>query len=332
MKAQLLSANAPVETKPLSYQDVERLDPAPDEIEIKVLACGMCLTDKHIIEGDIALHKTPIIPGHQIVGIVERIGEGVKSIKVGEKVGVPWLHSTCNHCDYCHEGLENLCDKAQFTGYDALGGYAEYAIAKADYVIPLDDEDDPIKIAPLLCAGIVGYRSYKLCKIAPKKKLGLIGFGGSAHLVIQVAKHFDNDVVVYTRSKSHQQLALKLGASRAAPIEEVQKGELDAAIIFAPAGELVLPALTALKKGATLAINAIHTSDIPSMTYDTLYHEREIKSVANATREDGKEFIKLAKQIGIKSEVVTYPLAEANEALIDLKTSKINGSAVLTHD
>lgn len=327
MKAQLLKRNAPVESNPLEFSDVELKKPLAGQVRLKVLACGLCLTDKHIIEGDIPLHQSPIIPGHQIVGKVEKVGPGVDHIKKGMVVGVPWLSSTCCQCSYCDTGLENLCDQAKFTGYDIDGGFAEYTVANAQYVIPLEDHDDPVKIAPLLCAGIVGYRSYKLCNVKPRQKLALFGFGGSASQVIQVAKYFDNEVLVYTRGLEHQKMAMDLGASVATVAEDAEKERYDAAIIFAPSGELVSKALKGLAKGKTLAINAIHTSDI-SLPYNAIYHEREIKSVANATRLDGEEYIKLAREAKIEPKTTTYPLEKANQALNDLKQSKINGSAV----
>ncbi len=330
MKAQILKKIAQVETNPLSYEEIEKGEPGPGEIRIKVLACGLCLTDKHIIEGDIPLKVSPIIPGHQIVGVVDKIGDGIRSLNPGSIVGVPWLHSTCNHCQYCSSHRENLCDQATFTGYDTFGGFAEYTIAVADYVVPLDERCDPVKIAPLLCAGIVGFRSYKLSNIQPGQKLGLFGFGGSAHLTIQVAKHFDVEVEVYTRSENHKKLALEFGASLAEDSGAAKGRNLDAAIIFAPAGELIPIGLSSLKKGGTLAINAIHTSNIPLMPYNLIYGERVLRSVANATREDAIEFLALATKLDIQTKVTTYPLEKLNDALKDLKASKIDGSCVIT--
>lgn len=329
MRAQLLKKNGLIESNPLSFTHVQRLKPLQGEVEIKIIACGVCLTDKHIIEGDIPLHKQPVIPGHQIVGRIESVGPGVTYLKSGMMVGVPWLSSTCNQCCYCDTELENLCDRAKFTGYDVDGGYAEYTIAKADYVIVLREDDDPIKIAPLLCAGIVGYRSYKLCRVKPKGVLALFGFGGSASQVIQVAKYYENEVQVYTRSQSHQKMAIEMGALFAQDASQAKDYLYDAAIIFAPCGELVKFALEGLAKGGTLAINAIHATDIPSMSYDMIYHEREIKSVANATRADAIEYIELARRVNITPKTKVYPLSEANQALLDLKHSQINGSAVL---
>ncbi len=330
MRAQVLRKPGPVESSPLLMEEVEPPTPGRLEVRIKVLACGICLTDKHIIEGEIPLIKSPIIPGHQIVGIIDQLGEGVDRAKMGLLVGIPWLHSTCCHCYYCNMDLENLCDQATFTGYHCNGGYAEYALARIDYLVELEENPDPIKVAPLLCAGVVGYRSYKLSTIKPGQKLGIFGFGSAASLTIQVATNFDVDVEVYTRSLEHRKMALALGATVAEDAMAAPGRNLDAAIMFAPSGDLIRVALQSLRKSGFLAVNAIHTSPIPSMSYDLLYQEKCIKTVTNATREDAREFFDLATSIPIKSTTVSYPLEKANEALVDLKKSKLCGSAVLS--
>ena len=329
MKAQVLKVNGPVENLPLSYEEVETPEPKAGEIRLKVLACGVCLTDRHIIEGDVLLKKCPIIPGHQIVGKIDKLGEGVMTLKEGDVVGVPWLHSTCNQCTYCKSHVENLCDKSTFTGYHEDGGYAEYAIAKADYIVNLPGDCDPVQVAPLLCGGIVGYRSFKLSNIQPNQKLGLFGFGSSAHQIIQVAKHHNIEVEVYTRSENHRQHALELGASRADVAEKAVGRNLDSAIIFAPNGDLVPLALKSLRKGGTLAVNAIYTTDIPVMKYETIYNEKILRTVSHATREDAREYIDLALRIGIKCHVTTYPLEKAGNAIAKSKNSEVEGSIVI---
>ncbi len=328
MKAQIFRKVDLVETRPLSLEEVPAPLPGMKEVRIKVIACGLCLTDKQIIEGDLPLKKTPLIPGHQIVGIIDQLGKGVTGCKKGSLVGIPWLHSTCCHCHYCDLQLENLCEKANFTGYHVDGGFAEYTVAHSDYLVELKPDINPIQVAPLLCAGVVGYRSYKLSTIRPGQKLGLFGFGSCGSLTIQIAKYFDVDVEVYTRSEEHQKMALDLGATVADVAEASIGRNLDAAIIFAPVGDLVPLALQAIRKAGVVAINAIHTSPIPQMSYQLLYHEKTIKTVANATRQDAKEFFDLAYSIPIKSYPITYPLGRVNDALIDLKNSKFSGSAV----
>jgi len=328
MKAQVLYKTAQVEEKPLQFIDVPLPKIEKSEILIKVLACGMCLTDRHIIEGDLSLKHSPIIPGHQIVGKVEKIGESVTNFKIGEMVGVPWLFSTCSQCYYCTHGNENLCEHSEFTGRDVNGGYAQYTKAKEDFAIKLTKEINPIQFAPLLCAGIVGYRSYKLSMIKPGEHLGLFGFGSAAHIVIQIANYQGCDISVFTRGKPHQEHAKKLGAIFAGPVDKAPPKPLDSAIIFAPAGELVPFALNYLKRGGTLAFNAIHASPIPQLDYSQIYYEKKLLSVANATREDAVEFLQIAVEANVHAQVTTYPIEEANQAHIDAKNGKVTGSIV----
>jgi propanol-preferring alcohol dehydrogenase len=294
-----------------------------------VQACGVCHTDLHLVEGDIALPRLPVVPGHQIVGRVDALGEGVARCAVGDRLGVPWLHSTCGLCDFCRRGLENLCENACFTGQHVDGGFAEYMVVPADfaYAIPSGFPDE--QAAPLLCAGIIGYRSLRLCEIQPGERLGLYGFGASAHVTIQVARHWGCEVYVFTRSEVHQQHARDLGAVWVGQAEDTPPEELDGAITFAPAGWLVPEALRVLRKGGTLAINAIHMSPIPEMAYALLYGERTVRSVANATRRDAQELLGLAAEIPIHSDVELYTLEEANAVLQRLKRSEIQGAAVL---
>ncbi len=297
---------------------------------IRVHACGVCHTDLHIVEGDLPLRRRPITPGHQVVGRVEQVGEGVTRVKVGDRVGVPWLHTTCGRCAYCQRGEENLCDAAQFTGWDVDGGYAERMIAHEMAVVLIPDVFSDIDAAPLLCAGIVGYRSLLKADLQPGENLGLFGFGGSAHLAIQVARHWRCNVSVFTRRAAHQALAASLGAGWTGRAEESPPAPLDRAVIFAPAGSLVPLALKHLRKGGTLAINAIHTSPIPELDYNLLYGERTVRSVANATRRDAEAFMQLAAEIPVRAEATIFPLTAANATLAALKRGEINGAAVLT--
>lgn len=324
MKAQVLYQIG----EPLVFEERPLPEPSDLQVRIKVEACGLCLTDKHIIVGELPQKKSPLIPGHQIVGRIDKLGKDVKKFAIGDLVGVTWLHKTCGKCSYCQSGQENLCEKALFTGYDVDGGYAEYVTAEADYLIPLPEGHDSASLAPLLCAGVIGYRSYKLSGIKPKQKLGLIGFGGSAHLVIQIAKYYECDVYVFTRTEEHRNLSLELGAKWAGTSNDHPKELLDAAILFAPNGELVKPGLDLLKRGGKLVINAIHMSDIPEMPYDTIYHEKILQSATNVTREDAKEFIELATTIPIFVKMIKCRLSDANRAINNLKESKINGVLV----
>jgi propanol-preferring alcohol dehydrogenase len=296
---------------------------------LRVRACGVCHTDLHIVEGDLPPHQLPITPGHQVVALVEEAGSGVTRFKVGDRVGVPWLHFTCGECEFCRRGEENLCDRAQFTGWDVDGGYAEYMLAHADYVVPIPEGFTDVQAAPLLCAGIIGYRSLRKAGVQPGESVGLYGFGASAHIVIQVARHWGCRVSVFTRSAEHRALAASLGAEWVGGAEEKPPRPLDRAVIFAPVGALVPAALSHLRKGGTLSINAIHMSPIPEMDYTRLYGERTVTSVAHVTRRDALEFMQLAGKIPITTEVQTFPLEDANRALLMLKRSEIKGAAVL---
>jgi propanol-preferring alcohol dehydrogenase len=309
--------------------DLPAPEPAPGQIRLRVRTCGVCHTDLHLVEGEIPTPKLPVIPGHQIIGRVEALGEGVGRFAVGDRVGVPWLYSTCGQCDYCQRGLENLCDEARFTGQHANGGFAETMVVPADfaYTIPVGFPDD--QAAPLLCAGIIGYRSLRLSEIEPGGRLGLYGFGASAHVTIQVARHWGCEVYAFTRSAEHRRHALALGATWVGRAQDTPPTRLDGAITFAPAGWLVPEALRVLRKGGTLAINAIHMSPIPEMPYTLLYGERTVRSVANATRTDAEELLRLAAKIPIQTDVELYPLEQVNRVLQRLKRSEIQGAAVL---
>jgi propanol-preferring alcohol dehydrogenase len=289
----------------------------------------VCHTDLHIVEGDLPLHKSPITPGHQAVGVVEAIGEGVSQVRVGDQVGVPWLHTNCGLCEFCKRGEENLCDAPTFTGWDVDGGFAEYMLAHETAVVPIPEAFSAEQAAPLLCAGIIGYRSLHCADLAPSEHVGLFGFGASAHIAIQIARHWGCTVSVFTRSTEHGRLAESLGAGWWGRAEESPPRPLDRAVIFAPSGALVPQALKHLRKGGTLAINAIHMSPIPEFDYNLIYGERTIRSVTNATHKDASEFMQLAAQIPVRTEITTFPLRQANEALLQVKRGEINGAAVL---
>jgi propanol-preferring alcohol dehydrogenase len=304
--------------------------PAPGvgQVLIDVLACGVCRTDLHLVEGEVSA-RLPITPGHQVAGRVTAIGPGVVTLAVGELVGVGWLASTCGVCSFCRAGRENLCPNATFTGRDVDGGFAARVVANADVVFPLPAGLDPMDAAPLLCAGIIGYRSLRLSGVEPGGRLGLVGFGASAHLAIQIALYWRCDVYAFTREEHHRRLARDLGAVWAGEATDDPGVPLDAAVIFAPAGELVPQTLTRLNRGATLAVNAIHMSPIPSFSYDDLYWERRVVSVANYTRQDAREFLALAAEIPVRAEVERYRLEDVNEALLRIKRGEVHGAAVL---
>lgn len=334
MQAFRLFSPAPIETKPLVPVDLPLPEPGPGQARIKVSVCGVCHTDLHIVEGDIVPPRYPVTPGHQVVGMVDALTPGPSPLgrgdgmMVGGRVGVPWLHWACGECDFCQRGTENLCPKAQFTGFSVDGGFAEYLLADSRYVLPIPDEIPDEQAAPLLCAGIVGYRALQKAEIQPGERVGLFGFGASAHLCLQVLRYWGCEVHVFTRSASHQQHALELGAVRAT--EAGSSGAvLDKAVVFAPAGEVVIRALESIRPGGIVSINAIHASDIPSFPYSKLWGERQLRSVANATYRDGEEFLSLAVAAGLRSTVTVYPLNEVNAALDDLKRSHFNGEAVL---
>jgi propanol-preferring alcohol dehydrogenase len=283
----------------------------------------------HVVEGELSPRKSPIIPGHQIVGEIVALGEGANRFRVGARVGIPWLHQADGVCEYCRAGAENLCDDLSFTGYTVDGGYAEYSVAPEDFVYPIPDAFADEQAAPLLCAGIIGFRCLRLSGVKQGSRLGFYGFGSAAHVAIQVALHWGVEVYASTRGEKHQELARKLGAAWTGDALDVPPVKLDAGIIFAPAGEIVPAALKALKKGGVLVLGGIHMSPIPSFDYDLLYQERVIRSVANNTRQDGNDFLHVAAEIPIRTQVKMFPLRQANLALNELKADRINGSAVL---
>jgi propanol-preferring alcohol dehydrogenase len=329
MKALSLKSQKPISENPLILEETLDLFPKAGQVRVKVKYCGVCHTDLHIVEGDIQPEEFPIIPGHQIVGFVDEVGDGVSSSYLGKRVGIPWLYSACKECDYCKGDNENLCENARFTGYSVDGGYAEYMLAEADYLLPIPQQITDVDAAPLLCAGIIGYRSLHIAGLQPGERLGLFGFGASAHLAIQIAQFWGCEVYVFTRSQEHRNHAEELGAIWVGGAEDTPPKLLDRAVTFAPAGWIIPLALEKVRPGGTVAINAIHMSPIPEMDYRLIYGERSLRSVANATYRDGVEFMKLAAEIPIKPTTTLYALEDANQALIDLKESKLNGEAVL---
>ncbi len=330
MKAQVLLHPAPIDTAPLQLIDLPVPEPAADEIRVRVEACGICRTDLHVVEGELPPRVGRIVPGHQVAGIVDQCGARAARFTAGDRVGIAWLRSTCGTCRYCRAGNENLCPQARFTGYHANGGYAEYAVVREDFAYALPPALGTAEATPLLCAGIIGYRALRRAEMRPGCRLGLYGFGSSAHIAIQVARHFGCTVYVMTRDARHQTLARELGAAWAGGAQDTPPEPLDSAILFAPAGELVLPALEALDQGGTLALAGIYLTDIPTLNYERhLFHEKNLRSVTANTRRDGEELLRIAAEIPIRPQTTAFPLEEANRALQQLKHDAIQGSGVL---
>ena len=315
--------------QPLQLTELAIPSPAPNQVLLRVTACGICRTDLHVIDADLPNPVLPLVPGHQIVGEIAALGAGVSGLSLGQRIGVPWLGGSCGHCWFCEHDRENLCDEARYTGYQINGGFAEYTVADARYCFPIPQGYSDLQAAPLLCAGLIGYRSYRL--VEDCESIALYGFGAAAHLLIQVARHRGQRIVAFTRpgDREAQQFALALGADWAGDSGEEPPGRIDGAIIFAPAGELVPEALRRVRKGGRVVCAGIHMTPIPSFTYDILWGEREVVSVANLTRRDGEEFLPLAAQIPIETTVHRYRLEQANEALEDLRQGRFTGAAVL---
>jgi propanol-preferring alcohol dehydrogenase len=328
-RAQQLRHPGSIGTGPLDLAVVGATVPGPGEIAIDVAACGVCRTDLQLVEGDLPAHRLPIVPGHQVVGRVRSTGPGVDRWSVGDRVGVAWLAGSCGACATCRAGDENLCDDAVFTGWDRDGGYAEVMTAQAEFAFAIPDGFTDVEAAPLLCGGVIGYRSLKISGIDPGGRLGLYGFGASALLAMQVARHWGCEVYVATRSESERQRALALGAVWVGGYDDLPPEPLDAAVTFAPVGSVVVAALRTIRPGGSVAINAIHLDGIPAFDYDLLWRERSLRSVANFTRRDAEEFLALAVEIPIRTVVDEYPLAEANAALTALAQGEVSGAAVL---
>jgi alcohol dehydrogenase, propanol-preferring len=317
---------------PLEARELPRPAPGTEQVLLRVTACGVCRTDLHVVDGDLTHGKLPVIPGHEIVGRVVECGSGVAQLSPGDRVGVPWLGYTCGACEYCARGRENLCDRARFTGYDLDGGYAEYVLADQRYCFPLPGDGDDAAAAPLLCAGLIGYRS--LVMAGEAGRLGIYGFGAAAHIIAQVARHQGREVYAFTRpgDLEAQAFALSLGAVWAGDAAAEAPQPLDAAIIFAPVGALVVAALRATRKGGTVVCAGIHMSEIPAFPYELLWGERSVRSVANLTRQDGVEFLALAPRVPVRTHIERFPLSEANTALARLREGRISGAAVLIPD
>ena len=325
MRAMILRAQREL----LELTDIPLPSPGPGQVLIRTAACAVCRTDLHVCDGDLTEPVLPLVLGHEIVGRIEQLGPGVDRFTLGARVGVPWLGWTCGHCRYCDSGRENLCDEARFTGYQINGGFAEYAVADQRFAFPIPDDFSDLQAAPLLCAGLIGYRS--LVAAGDAERLGLYGFGAAAHIIAQVARYQGRRLFAFTREGdvAAQSFARDLGAEWAGASSEDPPEELDAAIIFAPVGHLVPTALRVVSPGGTVVCAGIHMSEIPAFPYDILWKERTVCSVANLTRKDGEEFMALAPKVPVRSHVVTYPLDQANEALADLREGRLQGAAVL---
>ena len=327
MKAAILSSPQPIAQRPLEIADIAEPEAQPGQVVLKVRACGVCRTDLHVVEGELPPIRKRLIPGHQIVG---EVVSGAGNLASGARVGVCWLGGTDGQCRYCRSGAENLCDSPEFTGYTLDGGYAEYTTARSDFVFPLPASLDDLQAAPLLCAGIIGYRSLRVAGVENGERVGLFGFGASAHLALPVLLSWKCEVYVSTRGESHRRLAESLGAAWVAAERDRPPVALDRAITFAPSGDVVVAALASLRKGGVVAINAIHLDRMPEFDYDRLlWGERQIRSVANMTRSDAREFLEVAAEIGLRPKVTVFPLAQANEALLAVKNDAIDGAAVL---
>ncbi|MFN3652994.1 MAG: zinc-dependent alcohol dehydrogenase family protein [Armatimonadota bacterium] len=330
MRAMLLRSPRPVVEAPLELVELPVPEPGPGEVLIRVEVCGVCRTDLHVVEGELPPQRPEIIPGHEVVGRVERHGPGATRFQVGDRVGAAWLYASCGECRYCRRGDENLCLRPTFTGYHAHGGYAEYMVAREAFLYPIPEGVGSREAAPFLCAGIIGYRALRRSEIRPGEPLGLYGFGASAHLVIQIARHWGCPVYVCTRGERHQELARSMGAVWVGPVDALPPEKLRSSILFAPAGELVLGALEALDRGGTLALAGIYMTPIPELNYGRyLFQERSLRSVTANTRQDGEELMRLAAEIPLHTHTTEHPLEAANEALRTLKHDEIRGAAVL---
>ncbi len=330
MRAMLLDRPAPIAAKPLRAVELPDPEPGPGELRVAVRACAVCRTDLHVVTGELPPHRSPVIPGHQVVGVVEKLGPGARRFAAGDRVGIAWLRHTDGTCADCRRGEENLCKQSRYTGWDADGGYAERAIVDENFAYAIPAEFTDAEAAPLLCAGIIGYRALRRSEVAPGGRLGLYGFGSSAHIVLQIARSRGCEVFVATRGERHRRLARALGAAWVGDAADAPPLALDSAILFAPVGELVPPALRALRPGGTLAMAGIYSTPIPALTYDAhLFHEKKLTSVEANTRKDGEELLAEAARIGLRPTHVEYPLADANRALAELAGDGIEGTGVL---
>ncbi|HEY8217101.1 MAG TPA: zinc-dependent alcohol dehydrogenase family protein [Acidimicrobiia bacterium] len=329
MRAQVLHAAAPVTSAPLVLEERPAPEPGSGEVRVRVRVCACCRTDLHVCEGDLELTRLPVVPGHQVVGVVDAVGSGCARLAIGDRVGVAWLHEACGRCAFCVRGEENLCERARFTGWTADGGYADALLVPEAFAVALPDALDDLAAAPLLCAGIIGYRALRRAEVAPGERVALLGFGASAHLALQLLRHWGCEVVVLTRGDRHRALAEALGASWVGQAAELPSATCDRAVVFAPAGELVPVALEAVRPGGTVSLAGIHMTPIPSFDYALLWRERSLRSVANMTRRDAVEFMALAAEAGVRAEIETFPLEHANDALAAIKADAVRGAAVL---
>lgn len=330
MRAQVLQRAAPIADRPLALVERAVPEPGPGEVRVRVHACGCCRTDLHVVEGDLALPHLPVIPGHQVVGVVEARGEGCARLSLGERVGVAWLHRTCGQCEHCRRGEENLCEAAQFTGWTVDGGYADAITVPEDFAVQLPEGLDDLEAAPLLCAGVIGYRALRRAEVQPHERVALLGFGASAHLAIQVLHHWGCEAVVLTRGEGHRALARELGAAWVGDADELPPTPCDRAVIFAPSGELVPVALRLVRPGGTVSLAGIHMSTIPPLDYALLWRERSLRSVANMTRRDAEEFMAIVAEANVRTSFETFPLEKANEALQAIASDAVKGAAVLS--
>jgi propanol-preferring alcohol dehydrogenase len=330
MRAMILPHPGPIGSRPLARGEPPDPDPRPGEVRVRVRACGICRTDLHVVEGDLPPHRLPLVPGHQVVGVVDGLGPGCRRFGVGDRVGIAWLRATCGRCQTCRQGAENLCEGSRYTGYDEDGGYAELAVVPEAFAYAIPPVFSDIEAAPLLCAGIVGYRALRRTELAAGGRLGLYGFGSSAHVVIQIARHHGTEVFAATRGARHRDLARRLGAAWTGDAADPVPAALDAAIVFAPAGEIVPLALRAVRKGGVVVLAGIHMTPIPAMEYGPhLFHEKTLRSVEAHTRRDGEDLLREAAEIPIRPSTTPFPLEAANEALLALRTDRLDGTGVL---
>jgi len=329
MKAIVLEKQQYLEKNPLRFKDVPTPEPKDDEIRININICGACRTDLHIVEGELPAHKMPVIIGHQIVGRVDKLGKSVSKWKLGDRVGVPWLYKTCGKCKYCKSGKENLCDNAVFTGYDANGGFAQYTVISQDFAYQLPENYSDLEVAPLLCAGVIGYQAFQATGLKNEGRLGLFGFGSSAHIIIQVAIHLGLEVYVVSRTQKELDLAKNLGAKWVGHINDDMGTVLDAGIVFAPSGELLVQSLEKLDKGGRIVSAGIYTTPLPGFDYSLIYPEKCLTSIAHTTRQNVSSFLKVASEFKIKTQINKYELKDAQLALLNIKNSKISGSTML---
>lgn len=325
----ILEQQAPLESEPLKLKEIALPEPKDNEIRLKINVCGVCRTDLHIVEGELPPHKMPVIPGHQIVGRVDKLGKGAKNYKPGDRVGIPWLYKTCGKCRFCRSGRENLCDNPMFTGYDADGGFAEYVVVHEDCAYLLPENYSDSEVAPLLCAGVIGYQAFKATGLKNSGRLGLFGFGSSAHILLQVCNHLGIETYVVSRTEKELKLAQRLGARWTGRIDDEMGTLLDAVIVFAPSGELLVKALKKIDKGGIVVSAGIYTTPLPGFDYSHIYPEKTLTSVAHTSRDNVREFLNLAGKFKIRTEINEYKLEDANQALLNIKYSRVSGSSVL---